>query len=201
MKKIVAMIMALSMVMCFAGCGSGSESTEQNETAAEPNAGIQGIVYTIPDGWQQTDIVEGSYSLYTNPDSDVEFGVSAVDEDELKIRNEELGENFKTVQEYYEKGASMSEDELKDLNAEKEAGEVSGTEATVFKYKKGDEGYIDIDTSWVYDGVMYDLWIIKADVYDDNGFVKDDAVVFTDEEQALYDSIMASVAPGDGAKY
>ena len=50
MKKIVVIIMALAMVMCFAACGdSGASDEGQAEPAAEPNAGIEGIVFTMYD--------------------------------------------------------------------------------------------------------------------------------------------------------
>ena len=66
-----------------------------------------------------------------------------------------------TVQEYYEESFSMSDQELKENNAEADTGEVCGTEARGQKVKKGDEGYVDIGTAWISDGVCYDFWIVK----------------------------------------
>jgi len=202
MKKIVVIIMALAMAVCFAGCGdSGTADEGQKETAAEPNAGIEGVVYTIPDGWVLTDDSESNYAGYENPDSEFELGITAIDEEAVKSMNEQDPDGPKTVQEFYEESFSMSDQELEKTNAEADTGEVCGAEAKVLKWKNGDKGYVDIGTAWVTDGVCYDLWIVNEDAYDDEGNVKEDAAVLGEEDIAMYDGILASVAPGDGEKF
>ena len=76
-----------------------------------------------------------------------------------------------------------------------------GSEAKVLKWKNGDKGYVDIGTTWVYDGVCYDLWIVNEDAFDSDGNVKEDAAVLSDEDLAMYNSVIASVASGDGTKF
>lgn len=202
MKKIVAIIMALAMALCFAGCGdSGASDEGQQEPAAEPNAGVQGIVFTMPDGWEQTEDSEGNYVGYENPDSDFKFGITYFDEEMVKEMSEAEQSEAQTVQEYYEESFSMSDQELKENNAEADTGEVCGTEAKVLKWKNGDKGYVDIGTTWVYDDVCYDLWIANDNAFDDDGKVKEDAAVLSDEEIAMYDSVIASITPGDGTKF
>ena len=202
MKKIVVIIMALAMVMCFAACGdSGASDEGKAEPAAEPNAGIEGIVFTMPDGWEQTEDSEANYVGYKNPDSDFEVGVMSFDEETIKMMKEEDPASPGTVQEYYEQLYALSDQELKDSNAEAYTTEVCGTEARGQKVKKGDEGYVDIGTAWISEGVCYDFWIVNSKAYDDNGNVLEDAAVLSDEDIAMYESVLASITSGDGTQF
>ena len=202
MKKTVVIIMTLAMVMCFAGCGdSGASNEGQKEPTAEPNAGIEGIVYTMPDGWEQTADSEANYIGYANPDSDFEFGNMSMNEESIKMMKEEDPAGPETVQEYYEDLYSLSDQEMKEQNIETDTTEVCGAEAKVQKVKKSDEGYVDIGTTWISGGVCYELWIAGSDIYDDNGNMLEDAAVLSDEDIAMYESVIASITPGDGTKY
>lgn len=199
MKKLLALIMAVAMVFCFAGCGdSGNDEATGGDTAAsEPNAGIKGIVFTIPDGWEISEVSEGSYSAYKSADSEAEICVAVVDDEVLK----DMGEYAEadTVKEYYEENFTYSEEGLAEISGEAESTKVCGADGTILKIKNGDKGYSDIGTSWMMDDVIYDLFINFPDAYDENGNLKKDAPVLSDDEIALYEGVMASVQPGDGA--
>ncbi len=199
MKKLLGLILAIAMVFSFAGCGgSSSDETTGDDTAvAEPNAGIKGIVFTMPDGWELSEVTEGSYSLFSNADSEMEIGASVTDDEILKLMGDTAEAD--TVQEYYEKNFTYTDDTLAEINGEAEPAKVCGVDGTVLKVNNGDKGCTDISTSWMMDDVIYDLYMYNPDAYDDNGDLKKDALVLSDDDIALYESIMASVQPGDGA--
>ena len=202
MKKIVVIIMSLTMAVCFAACGgSGASDEGQKESATEPNAGAQGVVYAIPDGWEQTNDSEGNYVSYANPDSDFEFGITYFDEEAVKMMSGSDSSAPQTVQEFYEKNYTMTDQELEKRNVEADTGEVCGVESKVLKWKNGKKGYVDIGTTWVYDDICYDLWFANENAFDNDGNVKEDAAVMSDEDIAMYDSVIASVKPGDGTKF
>ena len=117
MKKVFVLAVSIVLAMCFVGCGSSSNEAEQNETVSEPNAGLQGIVFTLPDGWTQE--TEGNSATISNPDSDIQFWINYVDEDFVK----EISD-VETVQEYYDLTASIPDEELETQNVEKSSGKV-----------------------------------------------------------------------------
>ena len=194
MKKLLILLLSATMILCFAGCGdsgSSGDATAEDTAAAETNAGIRGIEFAIPDGWELTDEPNEQYVEYKCPDSDIVIGVSITDDAFL----EEMGDftDAKTVSEYFEKNWFLTDEQLKENNCESEETEVLGNKAIHLQSKAGDKGYIDVSTAWLMDDVIYDVFISVLDAYDDDGNLKEDAPVLTDDDIATFDSVMSSV--------
>ncbi len=197
MRKLLVITLSIMMAFCFAACGSsgsGSEPEQSDAPAVEPNAGLQGIVYAIPDGWEAES--EGNYATYKKADSGVELTVNCFDDEFAK----EIGEG--SAKEYYDSIASRSEKEMKENNMEGGTVSVCGTEGIATKAKLGDKGYYYMSTAWMTDGSMYLFSISNSENYsEDTGKLEKDAVTLTDEDIAVYDGIIASVAAGDGTQF
>jgi hypothetical protein len=59
-----------------------------------------------------------------------------------------------------------------------------------------------MSTAWMTDGSMYLFSISNSENYsEDTGKLEKDAVTLTDEDIAVYDGIIASVAAGDGTQF
>ena len=49
-KSLLAVFMSLAMIVSLTACGGGG-SSEPAAEAAEPNSGLRGFVFAVPDGW------------------------------------------------------------------------------------------------------------------------------------------------------
>ena len=87
-KKILVLMMAFAMVLAFASCGGGGGSEAEPEAAAEPNAGIGGIVFSLPDGWTVSGSSLQGYMEVTVPDSDYILYANIFGEDDLESVNQ-----------------------------------------------------------------------------------------------------------------
>jgi len=200
-KKLLVMMLAFAMTLAFAACGGGADSGAAAEPAAEPNAGVGDVVFVVPDGWTVLNAsVAGSGSVsYSNPDSEYMLYVSTFDEESLKdVKEWNPDRSAETVQEYYEKYYT-SEEALSKENLESTAVKVCDTDGQYVKYKAKSGEYMELGTYWMQDGKIYDIGMVNQDAYDEKGNLKEDATKLTDDEIATYESIVASVQPGDGA--
>lgn len=200
-KKLLVFAIALAMIFSFAACGGGGEAApaESAETAeaAEPNAGIAGLVMTVPDEWELSNFAVGSRSIYSKADSALQLGISALTEEEFESYHEE---SIKTLQEFFDKYYTISEDSIKANNLEVEQIKVCDSDAGYVKRPKGDEGYAVLSTSFICDNTIYEIFLTSPNAieWESNGKIRDDAPVLSDEEVAMYESVVASTQKGDG---
>ena len=196
-KKLLVLALAFAMILAFAGCGGGGggESAEPAE-AAEPNAGVGGITFVVPDGWEQTEFTLGSYSAYAKPDSDLKLRVSVFTEKDL----EDLGEyaDAKDLQEFFDKYYAVREEQKNDSSMETSEIKVNGIDATLIKRTNSNNEYVLAGTSWIQDNSIYDLFIGGDHVYAEGGKINDSAPVMSDEDMAAVEAALASVSSGDG---
>ena len=125
MKKLIALLLALSMVVCFAACG-GNENNEQkndgqNAGNNEPAAEITGETYDagnvsvlVPDGWKAFPVSDmwSDEENATNPDqvNVVKGGETDFDlltKPYIQIVHYEPGSMITPSKEYYENAADV----------------------------------------------------------------------------------------------
>ena len=201
-KKLLVIVLALAMTLVFAACNSGSGSGAAAAEPAEPNAGVAGIVFAVPDGWTQGNITPGSYSEFTNPDSEYTLVTSAFGDKELEESNEwSEGDPIGSVQDYYDQYYTADEEELKKNNVEHSVIKVCDTDASYNKYTGGKDGYMEVGSYWMYDNTIYSMFLFNPSAYDDQGNVIEGAATLSDDEIKMFEDILASVQPGDGTAF
>lgn len=201
-KKLAALLAVLVMVLALAACGGGVEPADTSglDNAgkdAEPNNGMLGIVFAVPEGWNQTTVQPGEYAEFTNPDSEYSITVGVTTEDSLKASDDESISGM-SVQEFYKKYYARDKKWMKENNVSVSTIKVCDTDAD-FSRRSNDNGIVNAGTTWLYDNVVYDISLSNWDNYGDDGKMKDDAKGCTDEALAAYEYLVASVRPGDGA--
>ena len=197
-KKLLVLMMAFAMILAFAACGGGGGSEAEPEAAAEPNAGVGGIVFSLPDGWTVSGSSLQGYMEVTIPDSDYILYANIFGEDDLENVNRWNPEHgADSLEAYYEK-SYKSEEALAKEGLESTTVKVCDTDALYNKFKTKSGGYIEAATAWMYDGEIYNIGLVNYDSYDENGKVNEDVTKLTDEEILTYEGIVASVQPGDG---
>ena len=141
MKKLIALLMALSMVVCFAACG-GNENNEQkndgpNAGNKEPAAEITGETYDagnvsvlVPDGWKAFPVSDmwSDEENATDPDqvNVVKGGETDFDlltKPYIQIVHYEPGSMITPSKEYYENAADVESITAGDLTWEGFSGE------------------------------------------------------------------------------
>ena len=141
MKKLIALLMALSMVVCFAACG-GNENNEQkndgpNAGNKEPAAEITGETYDagnvsvlVPDGWKAFPVSDmwSDEENATDPDqvNVVKGGETDFDlltKPYIQIVHYEPGGMVTPSKEYYENAADVESITAGDLTWEGFSGE------------------------------------------------------------------------------
>lgn len=203
-KKLLVMMLAFAMTLAFAACGGGgadsaADSGAAEETAAEPNAGVGAIVFTVPDSWPVENASASGGVTYSIPDSDYKLYASIFDEKSLESVNKWNPEqSAESVQEYYDKYYASKEALTKE-NLENTAIKVCDTDAQYNKYKADNGEYLELGTYWMYEGKIYNIGMYNPNSYDIDGNAVQDAAKLTDDEIAAYEGVVASVQPGDGA--
>ena len=198
LKKLLALTTVMVMVLSLAACGGSGSETGSGEALAEPNAGVADIVFSLPEAWTWSSATLGDYVSYKT-ESGMDFGVSVFDEEDLENSKqwnpEQTAEN---IQEYFEQSnTKQTDEELKAKGVERTKVTVCGVDG--YQYAgSSDNGVVGLSTSFLYNGKTYLTFLDKQDVYDDEGKVKKDAPAISAEEQAAYESILASIQSGDG---
>ena len=209
LRKFSALLMALVMMMSMlAACGGGSSSSsdsgdsadapaEEEAAAAEPNAGLAGRVFNVPEDWEIQDITEGHVS-YSIPDSRLTLSVNTIDEDDLKNMSEEV--QNESIENYYEKFSKGTKKDQKKNNFDQEEIKMCDTTGFYNKHKtKNGDGYYGLSAGCLSDNIVYQFSYINVEAYDDQGQVKDDVEPLSDDEIAPFEKVIASVRKGDGA--
>lgn len=199
-RKLTAILISLLMTIamlsaCGGGGGTDTSGGSADGSSAEPNNGLQGIVYTMPDGWTQTSFFAGESSEFNNEDSPYTISVRATTQEMLKSYE---GEDANlTIEEYYKKYYTPDKKWMKKNNIELTEMKICGVDA-YHSQRNADKGVVGVGASWLYDGVIYDIGLNNYDNYDDQGNFKKDAEPASDEAVAALESVLASVKPGDG---
>lgn len=189
-KSLLALFMSFAMIVCLTACGGGS-----SEPSAEPDAGVAGIVFAVPEGWA-IDGIGPEYVNLKNPDSEFELTVSVMTEDTIAQME---GEDSKlSLQEYFDKYCVATDELAKKHNYEWETVKVCDTDAYSVKHNEKDKGCYSMSADWMYDGGIYNMYLFNADNFGENGVKEDFTAVSSAEEQA-FNNLLASVQPGDGA--
>lgn len=192
-KSLLALFMSFAMIVCLTACGGGS--SEPAAEAAEPDAGVAGIVFAVPEGWA-IDGIGPEYVNLKNPDSEFELTVSVMTEDTIAQMQ---GEDSKlSLQEYFDKYCVATDELAKKHNYEWETVKVCDTDAYSVKHNEKDKGCYSMSADWMYDGGIYNMYLFNADNFGENGVKEDFTAVSSAEEQA-FNNLLASVQPGDGA--
>lgn len=192
-KSLLAVFMSLAMIVSLTACGGGG-SSEPAAEAAEPNSGLRGIVFAVPDGWAVEGVGENFVS-YKTKDSPVTLHVSAMDQDDISGFEDE--DSSLTVQEYFDKNYKASDEDIKKYDLEQKDIKVCDTDGLLVS-RKVSGGYAYKSAAWMLEDTIYSIGLSNYDNYDDKGELKDDAVALTSDEEALLDGVLASVKPGDG---
>lgn len=196
-RKLLALTTAVIMVLSLAACGGGSSSGGSSEAPAEPNAGVAGIVFSVPEDWTVSGAEQGNYIAFKANDG-YDFGMSAFDENSLKDFNEYSDEeDYESVEEYFKSRNTGNEDRLKERGVERTEGEVCGVKS--YEYTgKSDNGAAGFGTDFYLDGVYYSVYLDAENAYDENGVIKKDLPAISDDLQAAYKGVIASIQAGDG---
>ena len=200
-KTLLALLMTLAMIVSLTACGgSGGSGEEPSAPAAEPNTGVAGIVFTVPDSWtlDMTDV--GDYVQYNTQESDYLFSASTFDAEDLASM-ENSGE-FGSVQEFYEKEfAEVPDTKDKGYTYDVSAIKVCGNEAKYVKSVRDDKESFSLSTHWMMDDVIYTVSISYPTEFDENGEpvtqVSEIPAISGDLTKA-YDGVIASIQAGDG---
>ena len=193
-KTLLALFVSLAMIVSLTACGSGS-SSEPAAEAAEPNAGVAGIVFAVPEGWT-AESMGTNYVNFRNPDSEFELSVNVMDEENIADME---GEDSKlSLQEYFDKYCVPTDELAKKNDYEWETVKVCDTDAYAVKHNQKDKGCYSMSADWMYDNSIYNVYISNQDNFDENG-IKDDIVAVSSAEEQAFNSLLTSVQPGDGA--
>ena len=191
-KALLALFVSLAMIVSLTACGGGGSS--EPAEAAEPNAGLRGIVFAVPDGWTVESVGENFVS-YKTEGSPVALHVSAMDQEDISSFEDE--DSSLTVQEYFDKNYRASDEDIKKYDLEQKDITVCDTDGLLVS-RKVSGGYAYKSASWMTEDVIYSIGMSNTDNYDDKGEIKDDAVALTGDEEAVLDGVIASAKPGDG---
>ena len=201
-KKLLVIALAFAMTLAFAACGGGGGSeAPAGDAAAEPNTGVGSIVFAVPDGWTPAGINVGSYSSYDVPDTDCDLVVNCFGEEQLKEQNEWSEEKLDSVQAYYDKYFTLSEEDAKEKNIENSKIKICGVDADYNKYTGGKDGVYELGAYWMDDNTVYSMYMYNGSNFDEKGNVKDDATPFSDNQIKQFEAIAASVQKGDGTAF
>ena len=193
-KSLLALFMSLAMIVSLTACG-GSGSSEPAAEAAEPNAGVAGIVFAVPEGWT-AESIGPNFVNFRNPDSDFELSVNVLDEEGIAGME---GEDSKlSLQEYFDKYCVPTDELAKKNDYEWETVKICDTDAYSVKHNHKDTGCYSMSADWMYDNSIYNVYIFNQDNFDENG-IKDDIVAVGSAEEQAFTGLLASVQPGDGA--
>lgn len=137
MKKLIALLIALSMVVCFAACGGNENNDGPNAGNKEPAAEITGETYDagnvsvlVPDGWKAFPVFDmwSDEENATDPDqvNVVKGGETDFDlltKPYIQIVHYEPGGMVTPSKEYYENAADVESITAGDLTWEGFSGE------------------------------------------------------------------------------
>lgn len=205
-EKIGIIVLSLMlMTSAFAACGgggSGGESSgasqESENTGAEPNSGIRGIVFAVPEEWTLKSASDYNIS-FEIPDSDFTFSASATSDDVLK--DEGLPDELKsdTMEEFFEKAFKASDEVKKRNNLQQSEMKICDTDAYYTERRTDDGKMMSAGAAWLYDGIIYDLSLGNYEAYDEQGNFKEGSETLTDDKIEALKAVLVSVKPGDGA--
>ena len=199
---LMVLIMALSLLAACGGSGSSSESgggeAAEKAAAAEPNDGVQGIVYTVPEGWVKTGCEKGYYSTFEKEGSDFVFNVSATNEEKIKEWGDEEIKNM-TIEEYFKKNYSRDDEWVKENNVEVKEIKICDVDA-IQGARKTDKGVVSIGADWFFNDVIYSVGIRNKNTeYGEKGKIINDPEGASEQDLADYEFLIASIKPGDGS--
>ena len=200
LSKITALLLTLMLTMsALAACGGGGGDTAVSNSEganAEPNDGMQGIVYAIPEGWQLKDVEPGSFSNYGNLEEPFSLSITATTQDILKDYEGEVKDM--TVAEYYKKYYTPDKKSLEKYNTEVNEIKICGVDA--YSYERKENGKtISKGANWLKDDVIYQIGIMNNEIeFDDEGNITNDPEGASEKVLADLDYVLASVKEGDG---
>lgn len=202
MKKafITAIITVLTLSLLLASCGGQKPESmvlDNEGTNAEANSGIQGIVYSVPEGWKQTSTEPGEYSILIKDGSENSINIFATNQEQLSTFDDEVISKM-NIRDYYKKVVAPLMTGQKNENVELNTVRICDTDAN-YKKEKNDKGYTAATTNWLYDDVVYEVYIATWDYEGIDADGTDDIKTeLSDEDLADYEYILASIKPGDG---
>lgn len=195
-KKFLVLLTAGIMVLALAACGGGSSSGGSSEAPAEPNAGVAGIVFSVPDDWTVDGASVGEYISYKT--GDYYFGVSVIDEEDIAdFKTYDSGVTAETVEEYFEQNNTGGEDKLKERGVERSETEVCGGKGYAYK-GTNKNGVAGLGTNFLYDGNYYMVYFDYEKAYDKDGKLRDDIPALSSDLETAYNNIISSMKGGDG---
>ena len=200
-KKLFVIVLAAAMIMSFAACGGNSgDSGEAASASAEPNTGIQGIVFAVPDDWTLAMSEVDSYLQYDTQDSGYIFSASTFNAEDLATM--ENADEFSSVQDFYEKQFLKEPDtEGKGYTNEITAIKVCGKEGKYVKAVRDDKETFEVSTFWMMDDVIYTVGLFYPMEYDEDGNPTTDIASLppiSGDLMKAYDGVVASIQAGDG---
>ncbi len=200
-KKTAALVMTLMLgVSLLSACG-GSGGSGGSGSDAEANAGVRGVVITVPDGWTVNGGTGDGNLTFGSEDSDYTLSINATNSADLE-NNKKYDDSVKTtdVEEYYKQNSEKYDKSTDPAKPERSETKVCGTDGYYYKMKN-DNSYIGLEVTWLMDDNIYDLYLSNWDNYDmeNNGELKKDAKPLSDDEIAMFESVVASAKAGDGA--
>lgn len=191
---MMAILMSLSMLTA---CGGATKMSKADipSVDAEPNAGIRGIVYTVPEGWKQINAELGRMAEFGNDDTEYNISIYVTTEEDIKEADGE--DKNLSVKEYYDKHFAPP------AKVDKESAEnqfilpICDTEGLYAKLKGDDGNCYSASASWFLEDTIYNVYLGRWENYDENG-LKDDAKPASDSDLAALESLLGSVKAGDG---
>lgn len=204
LSKITTLLLALALMMsAFTACGGGDSGTDAGAADTEPNAGFEGIVYTIPDTWTVREKGE-DFINYTIPDTDFDMGVLVTTEEDFAEIKDTLPEETKaeTLEEYFEKVFKATAEDKKKFFIDQNEIKICDTKGySTRRANESDTGYVSASAAWMYDNSIYEVYMFNIEAYDDQGELVEGAEVMHEDMLEVFDGVVASIKPGDGASF
>ena len=203
MKKLIVLLLSFTMVLAFTACGGGSSDSGSDSgsgEAAEPNTGLAGIVFSVPDSYVLDGSEPGSYISYKTGDSGYMLTASTITEENLA----EMGDDFKgkSIQDFYKDDFLASDKIIKENNLKQDKIKVCGEDAYYVTAHNDNNEPFEVSTSWMMDNTIYSISLYYPVEYDEQGKPKtdkNDIPALSADQISEYESIQASIQAGDGS--
>ena len=200
LRKTTALLLTLALMMsALAACGgkkAESLSLDNDGVNAEPNTGVQGIVYAVPEGWKQTSVEIGEFSVFSKDDSEYSLNVYSTNQEQLASYDDEEISKMK-IGDYYKKYYTPRQEK----NIEAYTVKICDTDAN-YEKRVTDKGCTEAITYWMYDDVIYSFYLVSNDAEiedEEDENASQDTAPMSDELLAEYEYVLASIKPGDGS--
>ena len=142
---------------------------------------IGSIAFEAPEGYTLTDMYSDFIS-FTKDGSDITLQINRSDESSLQYMEKEDGTHPSSLKEWYENFLFEGVEETT----------IAGYEGHIDKYTAEDDKYHNVNAEFLTDDAIYSV-NMGTDAWDEEGNLKPDATVLTEDDIAVFDAFVASL--------